>query len=72
MKISVVFELNSTYSSSADTNLDIFRFYQKSYNVASYLAVLGRFKRNREGKYLDSSGENEERKKKVRKKKEDI
>ena len=29
MKISVVFEFNSTNSSSADTNLDTFRFYQK-------------------------------------------
>ena len=29
MKISVVFEFNSTNSSSADTNLDTFSFYQK-------------------------------------------
>ena len=29
MKIRVVFEFNSTNSSSADTNLDNFRFYQK-------------------------------------------
>ena len=29
MKISVVFEFNSTNSSSADTNLNTFRFYQK-------------------------------------------
>ena len=36
------------------------------------MAVQGRFKRNREGKYLDGSRENEKRKKKVRKKKEDI
>ena len=34
MKISVVFEFNSTNSSSADTNLATFRFYQKFYNVA--------------------------------------
>ena len=29
MKISVVFEINGTNSSSADTNLDTFNFYQK-------------------------------------------
>ena len=29
MKIIVVFEFNSTNSSSADTNMDTFRFYQK-------------------------------------------
>ena len=29
VKISVVFEFNSTNSSSADTNQDTFRFYQK-------------------------------------------
>ena len=59
-KISVVFEFNSTNSSSADTNLATFRFYQKFYKVASYLAVQKRkFKRNREGKYFDGSGENE-------------
>ena len=34
MKISVAFEFNSTNSSSADTNLDTFRFYQKFYIVA--------------------------------------
>ena len=34
MTISVVFEFNSTNSSSADTNLDTFRFYQKFYKVA--------------------------------------
>ena len=38
MKISVVFEFNSTNSSSADTNLDTSRFYQKFYKVARYLA----------------------------------
>ena len=32
------------------------------------MAVQGRFKRNREKKYLDGSGENKERKHKVRKK----
>ena len=68
MKISVAFEFNSTNSSSADTNLDTLRFYQKFYKVATYLAVPGKFKRNREGKYLDGSGENEKRKKKLRKK----
>ena len=72
MKISAVFEFNSTNSFSSDTKLDTFRFYQKFYKVASDLAVQGRFKRNREGKHLDDSGENEERKKKVRKKKEGI
>ena len=74
MKISVVFEFNSTNSSSADTNLDTSRFYQKFYKVARYLASYlgGRCKRNREGKHLDGSGENEKRKKKVRKKKEEI
>ena len=55
MKTSVVFEFISTNSSSDDTNLDTFRFYQ----------VQGTFKRNRKGKYLDGSGENEKRKKKV-------
>ena len=39
MKISAVFEFNSTNSSSADTNLDTFRFYQKFYKVARYLAT---------------------------------
>ena len=34
MKISVVCEFNSTNSSSADTNLATFRFYQKFYKVA--------------------------------------
>ena len=29
MKISIVFDLNSTDSSSADINLDTFRFYWK-------------------------------------------
>ena len=33
MKISVVFEFNSTNSSSADTNLATFRFYQKFYKT---------------------------------------
>ena len=36
--------------------------------VAGYWAVQGRFKRNRDRKYLDGSGEIEKRKKKVRKK----
>ena len=40
--------------------------------VASYLTVKGRFKRNREGKYLDDSRGNEKKKKKVRKLKEEI
>ena len=67
MKNSVIVEFNVTNSSSADTNLDTLRFYEKFYKVARYscLAVQGRFKRNREGKYLDGSGENEEKKKKV-------
>ena len=69
MKISAVFEFNSTNSSSADTNLDTFRLYQKFYKVARYLA--GSLKET-EGKYLDGSGENEKRKKKVRKKKQEI
>ena len=37
----------------------------------SYLAVQGSFKRNREGKYLDGSGENEKRTRKIRIKKEE-
>ena len=36
MKNSVTFEFNSTNSSSADTNLDTFRFYQKFYKVPRY------------------------------------
>ena len=36
MKISIVFEFNSTNSSSADTNLDTCRFYEKFYKVARY------------------------------------
>ena len=59
MKISVVCEFKSTNSSSAETNLDTFIFYQKFYKVASYLVVQGKFKRNRERKYFDGSGENE-------------
>ena len=39
-----------------------------SRELASSLAVQGRVKRNREGKYLDGSGENEKKKKKVWKK----
>ena len=39
MKISVVFEFNSTNSSSADTNLATFRFYQKFYIVDRWLAT---------------------------------
>ena len=71
MKIRVVFEFNSTNSSSADTNLDNFRFYQK-FQIAPYLAVQRKFKRNKEGKYLNGGGENEKRKEKIRKKKEEI
>ena len=53
MKISAVFECNSTHSASVDTNLDTVRFYlATSYLVASFLAVQGRFKRSKEGKYL--------------------
>ena len=62
MKISVVFEFNSTNSSSADTNLATFRFYQKFYKVVRSLATWQfkrKFKKNREGKYFDGSGENE-------------
>ena len=39
MKISVVFEFNNTISSSPDTKLDTFRFYQKFHKVARYLAT---------------------------------
>ena len=60
MKISFVFKFNSINSSSADTDL------------ATSLAVERRFKRNRDGKYLDSTGENDKRKKKVWKKKEEM
>ena len=40
--------------------------------MASYLTVQGRFRRNREGKYLDGSGKNEKRNKKIEKKGRDI
>ena len=36
------------------------------------MAVQWKFKRNKEGKYLNGGGENEKRKEKIRKKKEDI
>ena len=52
MKISFVFKFNSINSSSADTDL------------ATCLAVERRFKRNRDAKYLDSTGENDKRKRK--------
>ena len=40
MKISFAFEFNSNNSSSAGTNLDTFRFYQKFYRyLARYLAT---------------------------------
>ena len=70
MEISPVFECDSTNSSSADTNLDTVRFYRKCQlkQLASYLAVQGRFKRNREEIYLLAMEKMRQRKRKFERK----
>ena len=66
LKISAIFECDSTNISLAATNLDTVRFYQKA--IAS-LAVQGRFKRNREGKYLEAVEKMRQGKRKSKRKK---
>ena len=68
MRISVAFEFNSAFQLST-IKLSYFLGHLQILSkflikAASYLAVQVRVKRNREGKYLDRSGENEKRKQK--------
>ena len=77
MKISAILECNSTNSSSAETNLDTVRFYQKCQlkqlgQVASYFAFQEKFKRNREGKYLVAMEKMRQGNRKFERKKTDI